>query len=85
MAGVTHVTSSALYGDTAPQVATVSTSLGRDDAHVCAVVVAALHHQGLIDREMCAIDVVKLRNNSSEQRNGTRTDVEHHPITSRQP
>jgi len=48
--------------------------LGDDIAHVFAAVLAICDAQGLIGREMFAIDGVKLPSNASKQRSGTRTD-----------
>lgn len=72
-----HVTCIALCGDTAPHCTTIAhfvSTLGDDIAHVFAAVLAICDAQGLIGREMFAIDGVKLPSNASKQRSGTRTD-----------
>src|SRR5882672_2043273 len=74
-----HVTFIALCGDTAPHFTTIAhfvTSLGDEIARVFAAVVAICDAQGLIGREMFAIDGVKLPSNASKRRSGTRTDFE---------
>jgi transposase len=74
-----HVTFIALSGDTAPHFTTIAnfvSSLGDDIAHVFAAVLAVCDRQGLIGREMFAIDGVKLPSNASKQRSGTRSDFE---------
>ena len=65
----------ALCGMTALYVATIAhfVSTLRDDlAPVCAAVLAVCDGQGLIGREMLAIDGVKLPSNASKHRSGTR-------------
>jgi transposase len=72
-----HVTFIALCGDTAPHFTTIAqfvSTLGEDIAHVFAAVVAICDQQGLIGREMFAIDGVKLPSNASKSRSGTRAD-----------
>ena len=72
-----HVTFIVLCGDTAPHFTTIAhfvSTLGDDIAHVFAAVLAVCDAQGLIGREMFAIDGVKLPSNASKQRSGTRTD-----------
>jgi transposase len=72
-----HVTFIALSGDTRPHFTTIAhfvSTLGEDIAHVFAAVVAICDRQGLIGREMFAIDGVKLPSNASKQRSGTRAD-----------
>ena len=49
-------------------------SLGPDVARVFAGVLAVCDQQGLIGREMFAIDGVKLPSNASKHRSGTRAD-----------
>ena len=49
-------------------------TLGDDIAHVFAAVLAVCDRQGLIGREMFAIDGVKLPSNASKRRSGTRAD-----------
>ena len=74
-----HVTFIALCGDSAPHFTTIAhfvSTLGEDIAHVFAAVVAICDQQGLIGREMFAIDGVKLPSNASKQRSGTRAEFE---------
>jgi hypothetical protein len=74
-----HVTFIALCGDQAPHFTTVAhfvSTLGADIARVFAAVVAICDAQGLIGREMFAIDGVKLPSNASKRRSGTRADFE---------
>jgi hypothetical protein len=49
---------------------------GEDIARVFAAVLAVCDQQGLIGREMFAIDGVKLPSNASKHRSGTRADFE---------
>lgn len=72
-----HVTFIALSGDTRPHFTTIAhfvSTLGEDIARVFAAVVAICDSEGLIGREMFAIDGVKLPSNASKQRSGTRAD-----------
>ncbi len=72
-----HVTFMALCGMTAPHFTTIAhfVSTLRDDiAHVFAAVLAVCDRQGLIGREMFAIDGVKLPSNASKHRSGTRAE-----------
>ncbi len=72
-----HVTFMALCGMTAPHFTTIAhfVSTLRDDiAQVFAAVLAVCDGQGLIGREMFAIDGVKLPSNASKHRSGTRAD-----------
>ena len=72
-----HVTFIALSGDTRPHFTTIAhfvSTLGEDIARVFAAVVAICDRQGLIGREMFAIDGVKLPSNASKRRSGTRAD-----------
>jgi transposase len=74
-----HVTFIALSGDTAPHFTTIAhfvSTLGDDIARVFAAVVAICDAEGLIGREMFAIDGVKLPSNASKQRSGSRADFE---------
>ena len=74
-----HVTFMALCGDTAPHFTTIAqfvSTLGDDIARVFAAVLAVCDRQGLIGREMFAIDGVKLPSNASKHRSGTRADFE---------
>ena len=70
-----HVTFIALCGDTAPHFTTIAhfvSTLGADIAHVFAAVLAICDRQGLVGREMFAIDGVKLPSNASKRRSGGR-------------
>ena len=72
-----HVTLMALCGMTAPHFTTIAhvVSTLRDDiAQVFAAVLAVCDGQGLIGREMFAIDGVKLPSNASKHRSGTRAE-----------
>jgi len=72
-----HVTFIALCGDTAPHFTTIAefvSTVGDDIARVFAAVVVICDAQGLIGREMFAIDGVKLPSNASKARSGTRAD-----------
>jgi transposase len=74
-----HVTFIALCGDTAPHFTTIAqfvSTLDDDIATVFAGVLAVCDAQGLIGREMFAIDGVKLSSNASKHRSGTRADFE---------
>ena len=74
-----QVTFIALCGDTSPHFTTIASfvsTLGEDIARVFAAVLAICDRQGLIGREMFAIDGVKLPSNASKQKSGTRTDFE---------
>jgi transposase len=72
-----HVTFIALCGDRGPHFTTIAhfvSTLGADIARVFAAVLAVCDAEGLIGREMFAIDGVKLPSNASKQRSGTRAD-----------
>jgi transposase len=74
-----RVTFIALCGDTAPHFTTIAhfvSTLGAAIARVFAAVVAICDQQGLIGREMFAIDGVKLPSNASKRRSGTRAEFE---------
>ncbi len=74
-----HVTFIALCGDRAPHFTTIAhfvSTLGDDIARVFAAVLAICGQQGLIGREMFAIDGVKLPSNAAKQRSGTRAEFE---------
>jgi len=74
-----HVTFIALCGDQPPHFTTIAdfvSTLGDDIARVFAAVVAICDREGLIGREMFAIDGVKLPGNASKRRSGTRADFE---------
>ena len=73
-----HVTFIALCGAQAPHFTTIAqfvSTLGDDIARVFAAVLAVCDQQGLLGREMFAIDGVKLPSNASKHRSGTRADV----------
>ena len=74
-----HVTFIALCGDEPPHFTTIADFVSRagdEIAHVFGAVVAICDRQGLIGREMFAIDGVKLPSNASKRRSGTRADFE---------
>jgi transposase len=84
-----HVTFIALIGDSAPHfapkeiplgdttLAAFVSSLGEEVAQFFAQVLYLCDRQGLIGREMFAIDGVKLPSNASKARSGTRADFAH--------
>ncbi|PKO34435.1 MAG: DDE transposase [Betaproteobacteria bacterium HGW-Betaproteobacteria-7] len=75
-----HVTFIALSGDTAPHFTTIAafvSGLDEEVAQLFAQVLYLCNRQGLIGREMFAIDGVKLPSNASKARNGTRADFAH--------
>lgn len=75
-----HVTFIALSGDTQPHFTTIAGFVSRladDIARVFTQVLYLCDRQGLIGREMFAIDGVKLPSNASKQKSGTRADFEH--------
>ena len=72
-----HVTFIALSGDSAPHFTTLAafvSGLGEDVAKLFAQVLYLCDRQGLIGRQMFAIDGVKLPSNASKAKSGTRTD-----------
>jgi transposase len=74
-----HVTFIALSGDSAPHFTTIAhfvSSLGNEIAHLFGQVLYLCDKQGLIGREMFAIDGVKLPSNASKLKSGTRADFE---------
>ncbi|MBK9217217.1 MAG: IS1182 family transposase [Uliginosibacterium sp.] len=74
-----HVTFIALSGDTAPHFTTLAafvSSLGLEVASLFAQVLFLCNQQGLIGRQMFAIDGVKLPSNASKARSGTRADFD---------
>ena len=74
-----HVTFIALSGDSAPHFTTIAgfiRALGDQIAHLFAQVLFICDAQGLIGREMFAIDGVKLPSNAAKQRSGTRAEFE---------
>ena len=69
----------ALSGDSAPHFTTIAdfiSTLGEDIARVFAQVLYICDRQGLIGREMFAIDGVKLPSNASKAKSGTRADFQ---------
>lgn len=74
-----HVTFIALCGDTAPHFTTLAafvSGLGEETARLFAQVLYLCDRQGLIGREMFAIDGVKLPTNASKAKSGTRADFQ---------
>ncbi len=74
-----HITFIALSGDSAPHFTTIAgfvSTLGDDIAHIFSQILFICDNQGLIGREMFAIDGVKLPSNASKARSGTRADFE---------
>lgn len=53
-------------------------TLGDEIAPIFAAVLTVCDRQGLIGREMCAIDAVKLPSKASKHRSGARADFERH-------
>jgi transposase len=69
----------ALTGDRAPHFTTLAgfvRRLGDDIARIFTQVLYICDRQGLIGREMFAIDGVKLPSNASKARSGTRAEFE---------
>jgi len=74
-----HVTFIALCGDRAPHFTTLAgfiSTLGDEVARIFGRVLFICDRQGLIGREMFAIDGVKLPSNASKARSGTRAEFE---------
>jgi transposase len=74
-----HVTFIALSGDSAPHFTTLAafvSSLGDQIVDVFKQVLMICEAEGLIGRQMFAIDGVKLPSNASKQRSGTRKDFQ---------
>jgi transposase len=74
-----HITFIALSGDSQPHFTTIAgfvSALGDDIAAVFGQVLYICDRQGLIGREMFAIDGVKLSGNASKARSGTRAEFE---------
>src|SRR5690606_21158529 len=72
-----HAVFIALSGDSQPHFTTIAgfiRSLGAQIATIFAQVLSICDRQGLIGREMFAIDGVKLPSHASKQRSGTRAD-----------
>ena len=75
-----HVTFIALSGDSCPHFTTIAafvSGLGDLIGKVFQQVLLICDRQGLIGREMFAIDGVKLPSNASKQKSGTRADFMH--------
>jgi len=75
-----HVVFIALSGDSQPHFTTIAAfirNLGDAIATIFAQVLLICDRQGLIGREMFAIDGVKLPSNASKQRSGTRAGFQH--------
>ena len=74
-----HVTFIALSGDSQPHFTTIAgfvSTLGDDIARLFTQILFICDKQGLIGREMFAIDGVKLPSNASKAKSGTRADFE---------
>ena len=74
-----HVTFIALCGARTPHCTTIAhfvSTLGPEIARIFAAVVAICDAEGLIGREMFAIDGVKRPSNAAKQRSGTRAEFE---------
>jgi transposase len=75
-----HVTFIALSGDTQPHFTTIAafiSSLGNDIASLFTQILYICDKQGLIGREMFAIDGVKLPSNASKGKSGTLANFQH--------
>ncbi len=75
-----HITFIALSGDSQPHFTTLAgfvSSLGDDISRLFTQILFICDKQGLIGREMFAIDGVKLPSNASKARSGNRSDFEH--------
>ncbi len=75
-----HITFIALCGDHAPHFTTIAhfiSELGEDIQWIFTQVLIICDGQGLIGREMFAIDGVKLPANASKAKSGTHADFEH--------
>lgn len=74
-----HITFIVLSGDSQPHFTTIAgfvSTLGNDIARIFTQILFICDKQGLIGREMFAIDGVKLPSNASKARSGTRADFE---------
>jgi transposase len=74
-----HVTFMALSGDSTPHFTTIAAFVSEREQDICQVfsaVLAICQRQGLIGREMFAIDGVKLPSNASKGKSGTREEFE---------
>lgn len=75
-----HIIFIALSGDSQPHFTTIAgfvSSLGDDIARIFTQILYICDKQGLIGREMFAIDGVKLPSNASKAKSGTRGDFAH--------
>ena len=75
-----HVLCMAISGDSQPHVTTLAefiSTAGEAIAKVCTQVLVVCDRQGLIGREMCAIDGVKRPSHASKATSGTRQACEH--------
>lgn len=71
----------AMSGDTQPAYTTIASfirNLGDDIAAIFTEVILICDRQGLIGRQMFAIDGVKLPSNASKARSGTHEELAHH-------
>lgn len=78
-----HITFIALSGDSTPHFTSIAafvSGLCDDIAKLFAQVLYLCDRQGLIGREMFAIDGVKLPSNASKARSGTRADFERQAV-----
>ena len=78
-----HVTFIALSGDNAPHFTTIAdfvSKLGADITRIFTQVLVICDRQGLIGREMFAIDGVKLPSNASKAKSGTRAEFERQAV-----
>ena len=78
-----HVTIIALPGDTQPHFTTLAayiSTLGDDIAHIFSQVLFICDKQGLIGREMFAIDGMKLPSHASKAKSGTSADFQHQRV-----
>jgi transposase len=74
-----HIIFMALSGDSVPHFSTLAafvSGLGDDIAQIFSQILYLCDRQGLIGREMFAIDGVKLPSNASKAKSGTRADYE---------
>lgn len=70
----------AISGDSAPQFSTIATfvrELGEESSAIFTRVLLTCDRQGLIGRQMFAIDGVKLPSNADKQRSGTHAELRH--------
>jgi hypothetical protein len=75
-----HVIFVALSGESCPHFTTIAdfvSSLGEDIAKVFAALLFLCQREGLIGRELFAIDAVKLPSNASKHKSGTRAACKH--------